>query len=77
VTDSNLSDFNANVIHDMQILGLVPSEVQQFLSESWANMAQNVEDEQFQVVVPRKKKNKLKQHIEPSKGFKVGPRSPH
>ncbi|AES72172.1 DUF4283 domain protein [Medicago truncatula] len=56
VADSNLSNFNANVIHDMQVLGLVPSEAQQFLSESWANMAQNVEAEQFQVVVPRKKK---------------------
>jgi len=80
VTDSDLSNFNANVIHDMQVLGLVPFEAQQFLSESWANMAQTVEAEQFQVVVPRKKKKKKKlkqQHAEPSKGFKVGSRSPH
>jgi len=40
-------------------------------------MAQNVEAEQFQVVVPRrKKKNQPKQQqAQPSKGFKLG-RSP-
>jgi hypothetical protein len=49
-----------------------------FLSNSWANMGQkedivNVDtNEQFQLVVPRKKKNRLKQHSETSKGFKVG-----
>jgi len=37
-TDSNLSNFNANVIHDMQVLWLVSTKAQQtrkFLSESW------------------------------------------
>jgi len=41
VIDSNLSNFNANVIHGMQVLGLVPSVAQQvvdFLSDSCANM---------------------------------------
>jgi len=57
-----------------------------FLSESWANMAQNDKivdfDENaskpFQLVVPRKKKHKKKQP-EVGKGFKVGAssRSPH
>jgi hypothetical protein len=40
-TDLNLSNFSANVIHDMQVLGVVPSVAQQtkdFLSDSWANM---------------------------------------
>jgi len=35
--DSNLSNFSANVIHDMQVLGLFPSVAQQtmdFLSDS-------------------------------------------
>jgi hypothetical protein len=81
VTDSNLSNFCENVIHDMQILGLVPTVAQQtmdFLRDSWANMGQkenivNLDtNEQFQLVVPKKKKNKLKQHSETSKGFKVG-----
>jgi len=34
--------FSANVIHDMQVLGLVHTKVQQamkFLSEAWSNMA--------------------------------------
>jgi len=46
VTDSNLSNFSANVIHDMQVLGLVPSVAQQvvdFLSDSWVNMGQKEE----------------------------------
>jgi len=50
-TNSNLSNFNANVIHEMQVLGLVPTKAQQarkYLSESWTNMAQN--EEQFQLV---------------------------
>ena len=81
VTDLNLSNFNANAIHDMQVLGIisVPTAAQQamnFLSDSWANMSQNEEiddlvDHQFQLVVPRKKK-KSKPVTEASKGFKVG-----
>jgi len=46
VTNSALSNFSASVIYDMQVLGIVPTKVQQtmnFLSESWANMAQNDE----------------------------------
>jgi hypothetical protein len=52
-----------------------------FLSNSWANMTQNEEivdlagntDQQFQLVVPRKGKNKFKQkQADASKGFKVG-----
>lgn len=72
-TDLNLSNFSANVIHDMQVLGLVPTVAQQtmdFLSDSWTNMGQK-EDQPFQLVVPRKKKSKKKQP-EASKGFKVG-----
>jgi hypothetical protein len=43
VLDSNLSNFSANVIHDMQVLGLLsaPTAAQQtmdFLNNSWANM---------------------------------------
>lgn len=41
-TNSDLSNFSAYVIHDMQVLGIVPIETQQkmiFLSEYWANMA--------------------------------------
>ncbi|KAK2442246.1 hypothetical protein QL285_013459 [Trifolium repens] len=86
VPKSNLSNFSANVIHDMQVLGLLnaPSTTQQtvdFLSNSWANMTQNEEivdlagntDQQFQLVVPRKGKNKFKQkQADASKGFKVG-----
>jgi hypothetical protein len=80
-TDSNLSNFSENVIHDMQVLGLVPTVAQQnmdFLSDSWANMDQKEDfvnsdsNQQFQLVVPKKKKNKLKQHSETIKGFKVG-----
>jgi len=65
VTDSNLSNFSENVIHDMQILGLVPTVAQQtmdFLSNSWANMGQKEDivnldtNEQFHLVVPKKKK---------------------
>jgi len=68
VTDSNLSNFGENVIHDMQFLGLVPTVTQQtmdFMSDSWANMGQkedfinSVSNQQFQLVVPKKKKNKL------------------
>jgi len=79
-TNSNLSHFSENVIHDMQVLGLVPTVAQQtmdFLSDSWANMGQKEDfvnsdsNKQFQLVVPKKKK-KLKQHSETSKGFKVG-----
>jgi len=74
-TDSNLSN------HDMQVLGLFRTVAQQtmdFLSDSWANMGQKEDfvnsdsNQQFQLVVPKKKKNKLKQHSETSKGFKVG-----
>jgi len=80
-TDSNLSHFSENVIHDMQVLGLVPTVAQQtmdFLSDSWANMGQKEDfvnsnsNQQFQLVVPKKMKKKLKQHFETSKGFKVG-----
>ena len=67
--DPNLSNFSANVIHDMQVLGLVPSVAQQtmdFLIDSWANMGQKNETvdlardtgQPFQLVVPRKKKSK-------------------
>ena len=50
-----------------------------FLSESFANMAWNDEivdldeniSQPFQLVVPKKKKHKKKQH-EAGKGFKVG-----
>jgi len=68
VTDSNLSNFSENVIHDMQVLGLVPTVTQQtmdFLSNSWANMGQKEDivnldtNEQFQLVVPKKKKKTL------------------
>jgi len=88
VTNPNLSNFNANVIHDMQVLGIIsaPTATQQamnFLSDSLANMSQNEEtddlaDHQFQLVVPRKKK-KSKPVTEASKGFKVGSsnRAPH
>jgi hypothetical protein len=46
VSESNLSNFSANVIHDMQVLGFLnaSSTAQQtmnFLSNSWANMTQN------------------------------------
>jgi len=82
VTNSDLSNFSASVIHDMQVLGIVLTEAQQvvnFLSESWANMARNDEivdldentSQQFQLVVPRKKKLKKKQ-TEAGRGFKVG-----
>jgi len=40
-TYSNLSNFSENVIHDMQVLGFVPTVGQQtmdFMSDSWANM---------------------------------------
>lgn len=46
VTDSILSNFNTFVIHDMQVLGFVPTEVQQamyFYSESWANISKKDE----------------------------------
>jgi len=60
VTNLDLSNFSASVIHDMQVLGIVPIEAQQFLSESCANMAQNNEivdldentSQPFQLVVP-------------------------
>jgi len=66
----------------VQVLRLVLTKAQQtidFLSESWANMAQNNEavdldentSQPFQFVVPRKKRNKKKQP-ETTKGFKVG-----
>ncbi|CAJ2646207.1 hypothetical protein L195_g047722 [Trifolium pratense] len=80
------SNFSANVIHDMQVLGLLnaPSAVQQtmdFMSNSWDNMTQKEEivdsvgnlNQQFQLVVPKKGKNKFKQKpADASKGFKVG-----
>ena len=79
--DFNLSNFSANVIHDMQVLWLVPIVTQQtmdFLSDLWANMAQKAENvdlagnlsQPFQLVVPKKKKNMKQQH-EANKGFKV------
>ncbi|GAU50241.1 hypothetical protein TSUD_194760 [Trifolium subterraneum] len=85
VPDSNLSNFNANVIHNMQVLGLLsaPTAAQQtmdFLSNYWANMTQTKEvvdsvgnmNQQFQLVVPKNRKNKVKQkQVEASKGFKV------
>ena len=69
VTDSNLSNFSANVIPDMQVLGLFPYVTQQtmnFLSDSWANMGQKEEivdltsdtGQPFQRAVPRKNKSK-------------------
>jgi len=79
-SDFNLSHFSENVIHDMQILGLVPTITQQtmdFLSDSWANMGQKEDfvnsdsNQQFQLVILKKKK-KLKQHSETSNEFKVG-----
>jgi hypothetical protein len=89
VTNSDLSNFRASVIHDMQVLGIDSTETQQtvnFLSESWANMARNDEivdldentSQPFQLLVPRKKKLKKKQH-EAGRGFKVdaSSRSPH
>jgi hypothetical protein len=82
--DSNLSNFSPNVIHDMQVLGLLsaPTAAQQtmdFLNNSWANMTQTEElidsvgntNQQFQLVVSKKRKSKQKQ-AEASKGFKVG-----
>lgn len=70
VTDSNMSNFSENVIHDMKVLGLAPTvakETMDFLSDSWANMGQ-MEDivdldpnQQFQLLIPKKKNNKLKQ----------------
>jgi len=81
VTDSNLSNFSANVIRDMKVLGLVPSVAQQavdFLSDSWANMSQKEDNadltrdrgQPFQLVAPRKKKSKKQQSVA-SKGFNV------
>jgi hypothetical protein len=66
-TDPNLSNFSTNIIHDMQVLGLVPSAAQQtmdFLSDSWANMGQNNESvdlardtgQPFQLVIPRRRR---------------------
>lgn len=46
VLNSNFSNFNAFVIHDVQVLGLVSTKVQQamnFLGESWVNMAKKIE----------------------------------
>ena len=46
VTNSDLSNFSASVIHDMQVIGIFPTEAQQsmnFLSKSWANMARDDE----------------------------------
>ena len=48
----------------------------EFLRKSWANMNQNdkvneantIDNQQFQLVVPRKKKNKHKLHAEAKKG---------
>ena len=88
VIDSDLLSFNASDIQDMQVLWFVPTEAQQVmnLSESLANITQNNEivdldeniSEPFQLVVPRKKKNKKKQ-LKANKGFKVGASgcSPH
>jgi len=81
VRDSDLSNISADDIHDMQVIGLVPSVAQQtkdFLSDSWDNIGQNEETvdltgdtgQPFQLVVPRKKKSK-KQQSDAGKGFKV------
>jgi len=69
------------MLFDIQVLEIIsaPTATQQpmnFLSDSWASMSHNEEiddldDHQFQLVVPRKKK-KSKQVTEASKGFKVG-----
>jgi len=69
VTNSNLSNISVNVIHDMQVLGLVPSVAQHtmdFPSDSWANRGQKEESvdftgdtgQPFQLMIPRKKKIK-------------------
>ncbi|GAU51197.1 hypothetical protein TSUD_97700 [Trifolium subterraneum] len=73
VQESDLSNFNANVIHDMQVLGILSAstaaqQAMDFLSDSWANMAQTEEivdsvgntNQQFLLVVPKKMKNKFK-----------------
>ncbi|AET01898.1 hypothetical protein MTR_8g022850 [Medicago truncatula] len=70
VTDSNMSNFSENVIHDIKVLGLAPTVAKQtmdFLSDSWTNMGQ-MEDivdldpnQQFQLLIPKKKNNKLNQ----------------
>jgi preprotein translocase subunit SecF len=81
-----LSNFSANVIRDIQILGFLSNftttqQTIDFLSNSWDNMAQNEEiidsvgntNQKFQSVVPKKRKNKFKQQLTySSKGFKVG-----
>lgn len=62
--------------HNMQVLWLVPTQIQQtknFLSDPRANMDAK-EEKQFQLAVLTKKKNKLKQHqsqSHSSKGFKI------
>jgi len=78
VIDSNLSNFSVNVINDMWVLELVPTETQQtmnFLSGFWANIGKKDEivdtDQPFQSVVLREKKNK-KQRPEASNVLKVG-----
>jgi len=67
VTNPNLSSCNANVIHDMQVLGIIsaPTAAQQamnFLSDYWANMYQkegidDLADHPFQLVVPKKRRS--------------------
>jgi len=63
VTDSNLSNFSVNVIHDMQVLGLISTVTQQpmdFSSDLWANMVhieENIDSvgntsQPIQLVVP-------------------------
>ena len=68
-TYPDLSHFSENVIHDMQVLGLVPTVAQQtmdFLSDSWANMGQKEDfvnsdsNQQFQLVILKKKISKIK-----------------
>jgi len=89
VTNSNLSNFSANVIRDIQVLrhvSMVTQQTMDSLSDLWANMAhkeENIDSAQntskpIQLVVPRKKKSK-KQQSEARKGFKVGASSdsPH
>jgi hypothetical protein len=70
----------------MQVLGILsaPIAAQQtmdFLNNSWANMTQTEElvdsvrntNQQFQLVVSKKRKNKFKKkQAEAGKGFKVG-----
>jgi len=83
VTNPNLSNFSLTVIHDIQVLRLVPNDAQkvtEFFSESWSNVAQNVDNvdlvgntnQPFQLVSRKSKSRLKKQQTEANKGFKVG-----